>query len=1229
MKTKRWQLILISLLLLVSMVAFMQPNVVQSPALVQAQSKTPVLVTLSFSYPTIKVSTISGYLRVVTGSVTYYFSDTGADQIYNSDGSYIGTKKWRLFADTLSLDLVGKVSYVMDGNYRVLVTRTIPLSKLNGSVVITYDITGERTKTSVTVNTGALLLTSVKSLKLGWINNISKTSIAEESIADGSVRYDLANGKYFSVDWHDVQDSLGDVGTLSISSLSNTKEAEIVFDLGALAKSSSITLDPTDEYTSAGEVQWECPVGVSFVHAEVRGAGGGGASYSSGLPSWVCGAGGGAGAYSFKEIGVIPGGNYTVIVGAAGIGGTPTATAGGNSSFDSATTVMAKGGDGAINASGGAGGAAASGYGTTKYSGGNGGNGAASFNTGGGGGGAGDAENGGNGGTSQSGGAGGIGGTEGGGDGGKGAQLTPSAIVAEVGKAPGGGGGGGGGGVPGRNGAVGKVVLTYYYVPVTETDGIADVTYNSCTLKGNISDDSGNTATYYKFEWDLDSGAPYANSYTSALGSYPEGAYSKAISSLSAGTEYFFIFSAYNVAGWGNSSEGKFLTLPVKPSFLADGAKTATMVVYTWSKGAGAQKTMVRYSDSAYPTAIDEGTQAYYYTGATTTIENLNPSTYYYVSAWSYVTTDGLEQWSIDYATDAFWTRPEDVGELVCGEPTTNSIPLSWGSVGESATKYKVIKKEGDIPASVADGVSIYFGNNTSTTAIGLNPNTLYGFGVWSYYDSSTLYATTGATCFDTTAIDSPTITNSFGVSDLGKTYATLNGMVTYTGGDNPACYFFWGESDEGTNAEAWEHTEVMGVQASSFNKNLEDLEEGHTYFYRTYGFNVAGEDWADSTIEFTCGCLSPGNVTVTKIGDYQYHIEWEKNMPISVIKMGISSPPTNPQDGTFIYKGNSTELYYYADLNCVDGNATFRVWSDCTSCIACGQYTFSEDYSEDSVILSGNCTGGGGGGDMYMAVYDTNSDGIVDAADYATAAGDADTLDGLHAGEISGTGYGNITFVTDSGNATTLEGIINILGMGTISTFGGNNTIQISGTTFLSLPDTPESYDGQGGLVVKVNAEETGLEFGTVECEGNCTGNITDAWKYISVDGVVLEASGADTLTLTGLDIEYTGDTETNTIDLAIGGERVEEIGQNLGAMSDYIKIVFILGLPLLLGLISVKRHSLTCYLASILGFAVAIPLLDDTFGLAIVIPAGLLIVGLAGSMAYDAFWGDGFVIA
>jgi hypothetical protein len=289
--------------------------------------------------------------------------------------------------------------------------------------------------------------------------------------------------------------------------------------------------------------------------------------------------------------------------------------------------------------------------------------------------------------------------------------------------------------------------------------------------------------------------------------------------------------------------------------------------------------------------------------------------------------------------------------------------------------------------------------------------------------------------------------------------------------------------------------------------------------------------------------------------------------MPVTVIRAGLDNPPVNMLDGLSVYRGNGTSTSIYGAFSSMSGNLTLRAWADCTTCLACSSFKQSDVYVETYVILTGNGTGGGG--DMLMSVYDTNSDGIVDAADYAALAGDADTLDTHHWSEIPA-GGGNITFVTDSGNVT--GNVFELFGSGTISTSGNGTTIIINGTTFLSLPDTPDSYTGQAGRYVVVNGAENALEFVDApagNCTGNCTG-IGDTFKYIVLpDGTTLIASGNDTLTLTGTDIEYTGNSGNKTIDLTIGGARVEHI-------ADYLYLFIMLALALILTWFAYSKPSL-----------------------------------------------------
>jgi len=186
------------------------------------------------------------------------------------------------------------------------------------------------------------------------------------------------------------------------------------------------------------------PTGITQVIVECWAGGAGGAPDGS----LAGGNGGGGGAYSRSTLTVTPGNTYTVTRGAGGASN----TAGADSWFGSAATILAKGGT--IST----GGQASAGIGDVKFSGGLGATGATAGVGGGGGGGAGDAADGG----AASGQTGGTGGVNGGGNGGDGGA---SSTVGSPGVVPGGGGGGGGfnllGTSNGGAGANGKVTVQW------------------------------------------------------------------------------------------------------------------------------------------------------------------------------------------------------------------------------------------------------------------------------------------------------------------------------------------------------------------------------------------------------------------------------------------------------------------------------------------------------------------------------------------------------------------------------------------------------------------------------------------------------------------------------------------------------------------------------------------------------------------------------------------------
>lgn len=168
-----------------------------------------------------------------------------------------------------------------------------------------------------------------------------------------------------------------------------------------------------------------------------------------------------------------------------------------------------------------------------------------------------------------------------------------------------------------------------------------DVTGNGTITNlgaGNIN------STDIGFDWDIDSGAPYTNSVTTA-GSYPLGAFTKLIESLPANTTIYYRSKAQNSIGWGYSAETSFSTAPI-------GAPTGLAIsdngILTWVMGLYASGTTIVRGTGSYPASLTDGTVVYTGTDLTVTDVNYNPdTTTYYYSAWGY---SGV-YYSTDYAT--------------------------------------------------------------------------------------------------------------------------------------------------------------------------------------------------------------------------------------------------------------------------------------------------------------------------------------------------------------------------------------------------------------------------------------------------------------------------------------------------------------------------------------------------------------------------------------------------
>jgi hypothetical protein len=130
---------------------------------------------------------------------------------------------------------------------------------------------------------------------------------------------------------------------------------------------------------------------------------------------------------------------------------------------------------------------------------------------------------------------------------------------------------------------------------------------------------------------------------------------------LSPGTLYYCRAKAHNSAGWGYGSDAAFTTKPDAPSNLSATAISDSRIDLSWSKGSGADKTMVRRKTGSYPTSPSDGTQVYFDTATSCSDTGLSRGTTYYYRAWSYKSGAPDSGYSDSYSP-ALATTYENIG---------------------------------------------------------------------------------------------------------------------------------------------------------------------------------------------------------------------------------------------------------------------------------------------------------------------------------------------------------------------------------------------------------------------------------------------------------------------------------------------------------------------------------------------------------------------------------------
>ncbi len=184
-------------------------------------------------------------------------------------------------------------------------------------------------------------------------------------------------------------------------------------------------------------------------------------------------------------------------------------------------------------------------------------------------------------------------------------------------------------------------------LPTATTNDATAVQETTATLNGHLDNDGG-AACQYAFEWGTVSGVYTDN--ISWTGSITTGAdFNTNLIGLTRGQPYYYRAMVKNASGVAYGSEIHFLTKPDGPVVLTATANSSSRIDLTWTKGAGAQRTMIRRSTGTYPASYTDGVQVYFDTGTSFSDTSLTDNITFYYRAWSEVT--GSQQFSNTFAS--------------------------------------------------------------------------------------------------------------------------------------------------------------------------------------------------------------------------------------------------------------------------------------------------------------------------------------------------------------------------------------------------------------------------------------------------------------------------------------------------------------------------------------------------------------------------------------------------
>ncbi|MEN8865511.1 MAG: lamin tail domain-containing protein, partial [Akkermansiaceae bacterium] len=155
--------------------------------------------------------------------------------------------------------------------------------------------------------------------------------------------------------------------------------------------------------------------------------------------------------------------------------------------------------------------------------------------------------------------------------------------------------------------------------------------------------------------------------------------------------------------------------------------------------------------------------------------------------------------------------------------------------------------------SSFADSTPLTLDTSATPAAVGqtIRIHLFAGGGGRSHFDNIRLDAT------EIEPDGTARLSNSAATA-IGSSTATLNGTITDVGDEAPSITLFYGISDGGTVAGAWDSSVTIGFRDGNFSSSISGLLPAQSYFFSARATNSAGESWAIPSLDFETLPLPP-----------------------------------------------------------------------------------------------------------------------------------------------------------------------------------------------------------------------------------------------------------------------------------------------------------------------------------------------------------------------------------